>query len=94
MAEDDQTNPVPEEAQVLPADWKKQGFDLNERLTLKHNTLEAKRYRERQNQKKQKPYLKSEKKQLPPNKMPSKIPSLFMNFPPFNNNWFKIIFLT
>lgn len=77
MAEDDQTNPVPESAEVLPADWKKQGFDLNERLTLKHNALEAERYRERQNQKKQKPHLKPEKKQLPPNKIPSKIKDVF-----------------
>lgn len=77
MADDDQTNPAPESAQVLPADWKKQGFDLNERLTLKHNTLEAKRYRERQNQKKQNPFLKPEKKQLPPNKISSKIKDVY-----------------
>ena len=77
MADDDQTNPASESAEVLPDDWKKQGFDLNERLTLKHNTLEAKRYRERQNQKKQTPFLKPEKKQLSPHKIPSKIKDVY-----------------
>ena len=77
MADDDQTNPVSESVAVLPADWKKQGFDLNERLTLKHNTFEAERYRERQNQKKQKTHLKSEKKQLPLHKIPSKIKDIY-----------------
>ncbi len=77
MADDDQTNPASESAEVLPDDWKKQGFDLNERLTLKHNTLEAKRYRERQNQKKQPPFLKPEKKQLPPHKISSKIKDVY-----------------
>ena len=35
-------------------DWKKSGFDFQERLTLKHNTLAAEQYRAKQKQKEQK----------------------------------------
>lgn len=54
-------------------DWKKSGFDFQERLTLKHNTLAAEQYRAKQNQKEQKKILQKPTKILPLGKIPAKI---------------------
>lgn len=56
---------------------KKTGFDLNERLTLKHNAFEAERYRLRQNQKEPHGFAKSQKKQLLPNQIRAKIKDVY-----------------
>ncbi len=58
-------------------DWKKSGFDFQERLTLKHNTLAAEQYRAKQNQKEQKKILQKPTKILPLGKIPAKIKDAF-----------------
>lgn len=59
------------------SDFEKSGFDFNERLTLKHNTLEAEKYRERKNQKQQHAPLQPTKKPKLPNQMSIKIKDAF-----------------
>ena len=58
-------------------DWKKSGFDFQERLTLKHNTLAAEQYRAKQNQKEQKKILQKPTEILPLGKIPAKIKDAF-----------------